>query len=230
MSSRPKTEPPPPPLPDDDGHIKLSFMDALFISRAPVRRLFFYEGPDVPPFPSLIRSLRSSLAAALAVFVPLAGKLTYRPSTDDVVVDCSAGGVEFCGGSIDDMRRLAVGDEHCTEALAQLGPELDVARLPCPLLAVQVTRPAVGGGDGRAVVVAVAIHHAVADGLSVWRFMRAWSAACRAWSGWQAAAGLESPTFDRSAVRYHRPEEAARKIAPALPVVTAFSRANRCDC
>jgi hypothetical protein len=132
---------PSPPLPDDDGHIKLSFMDALFISRAPVRRLFFYEGPDVPPFPSLIRALQSSLAAALAVFVPLAGKLTYRPSTDDVVVDCSADGVEFVeaefsGGSIDGMRRLAVGDEHCTEALAQLGPELEVARLPCPLLAV----------------------------------------------------------------------------------------------
>ncbi|TVU12662.1 hypothetical protein EJB05_46313, partial [Eragrostis curvula] len=217
--------PPPPPLPGD-GLIKLSFMDALFIDRVPMQRLFFYEGPYVPPFPSLVHSLQTSLAAVLAVFIPLAGKLAYRPSTGDVVVDCSRGavasGVKFVeaeySGSIDDMRRLAVGDEHNTEALMQLGPVLDAGRLPVPVLAVQVTRPAVG--DGHSAVVGVAIHHAVADGLSVWRFMRTWSAVSQA--GWQAVSRLEPPTFDRTAIRYPGAEEAARKIlhaiAPTLPV------------
>ncbi|TVU12674.1 hypothetical protein EJB05_46327, partial [Eragrostis curvula] len=209
---------PPPP---DDGLIKLSFMDALFIDRAPMQRLFFDEGPDVPPFPSLVRYLQTSLAVVLAVFIPLASKLTYRPSTGDVVVDCSRGavssGVKYVeaeySGSIDDMRRLAVGDEHDTEALMQLGP----------VLAVQVTRPVVG--DGHSAVVGVAIHHALAEGLSVWRFIRAWSAVSR--EGWQAASGLESPTFDRTVIRYSRAEEAARKIlhaiAPALPVARSPS-------
>lgn len=218
---------PPPPLPDD-GLIKLSFTDAMFIDRVPLQRLFFYEGPDVPPFPSLVRSLQSSLAAVLAVFVPLAGKLTYRPSTSDVVVDCSGDavspGVKFVeaeyAGSMDDMRRLAVGDEHDTEALMLLGPELDAELLPVPVLAVQVTRPSID--DGHAVVVAVAVHHAVADGLSVWRFLRAWSAVCQTGS-WEAASGLEPQTFDRTVIRYPRPDEAARKIlhtiSPALPVV-----------
>ncbi|PUZ62233.1 LOW QUALITY PROTEIN: hypothetical protein GQ55_4G340600 [Panicum hallii var. hallii] len=131
----------------DGGHVKLSFMDALFVDRVPMQRLFFYEGPGVPPFPSL-----SSLAAVLAVFHPLAGKLTYRASTGDVVVDCTpaavAPGVRFVEAeypdSIDDMRRLAVGDEHHTEALMLLGPELNAGRLPAPVLAVQVTRPAIG--------------------------------------------------------------------------------------
>ena len=109
----------PRPLPDDS-LVELSFMDAQFVDRAmPMRRLFFYEGPGVPPFPSLVRSLKSSLAAVLAVFHPLAGNLTYRASTGDVVVDCTPAavspGVRFVeaeyAGNIDDMRRLAVGDE-----------------------------------------------------------------------------------------------------------------------
>ncbi|OEL23967.1 hypothetical protein BAE44_0015011 [Dichanthelium oligosanthes] len=213
-----------------DGHVKLSFMDALFVDRVPMQRLFFYEGPGVPPFPSLVRSLKSSLSSVLAVFRPLAGKLAHRASTGDVVVDCSPAavspGVKFVeaeyAGTIDDMRRLAVGDEHHTEALMLLGPELDAGRLPAPLLAVQVTRPANGGG--RAVVVGVSIHHAVADGHSVWQFMGAWSAVSRSP---QAASGLVAPTFDREVIPYPKSEEVARKIlrtvAPALPVARSPS-------
>ena len=219
----------PEALPVDGGHVKLSFMDALFVDRVPMQRLFFYEGPGVPPFPSLVRSLKSSLAAVLAVFHPLAGKLTHRASTGDVVVDCTPAavspGVRFVeaeyAGTIDDMRRLAVGDEHHTEALMLLGPELNAGRLPAPVLAVQVTRPAVGAG--RAVVVGVSIHHAVADGHSVWRFMSAWSAVSLSP---EAASGLTPPTFDRAAINRHpKAEEVARKFvrvfAPALPTVRA---------
>lgn len=208
----------------NDGHVKLSFTDALFVNRVPMQRLFFYEGPDVPPFQSLVRSLKSSLAAVLPVFRPLAGKLTHRASTGDVVVDCTPAavspGVRFVqaeyAGSIDDMRRLAVGDEHHTEALVLLGPELNVARLPAPVLAVQVTRPAIG--VGRAVVVGVSIHHAVADGHSLWQFMRVWSAASRE----PDLVVTPPPTWDRAAIPYPRAEEVAREflrtVAPALPV------------
>ncbi|TVU12664.1 hypothetical protein EJB05_46315, partial [Eragrostis curvula] len=102
----------------------------------------------------------------------------------------------------------------------QLGPVPDVGPLPVPVLAVQVARPAVG--NGHYVVVGVAIHHAVADGLSVWRFMKAWSAVSRA--GWQAASGLESPTFDRTAIRYPGAEEAARKILHAIALALPVAR------
>ncbi|CAL5057303.1 unnamed protein product [Urochloa decumbens] len=217
------------PRHDDDGRLlKLSFMDCLFVGVAPMQRLFFYQGTGVPPFPSLVQSLRSSLAAVLRDFAPLAGKLAYRPSAGDLVVDLSPAavspGVKFVeaeyDGSVGDMRRLASGEEEehdDPEALARLGPELDAARLPAPVLAVQVTRPAAAGEDGGGAVVGVSIHHAVADGRSVWQFMRAWSAASR-------SASSPSPTFDRAAIlRHPEAEQLARRflrtIAPALPTV-----------
>nr|AGT16692.1 hypothetical protein SHCRBa_013_P09_R_280 [Saccharum hybrid cultivar R570] len=235
--------PSPQRLPDDDGIMKLTFMDSLFVDRAmPMRRLYMYEGPGVPPFPDLVGSLRSSLATVLAIFFPLAGKLTYRPSAGDVVVDCSPAavspGVKFVeaeyAGSIDDMRRVASGggdDEGDRDALMELGPELDARQLPAPVIEVQVTRPAVG--SGRAVVVGVAIHHAVADGHSVWQFMRAWTAVARAEEGSEALARLVPPTFDRTVIRYPEADELASKIlraiAPALPVVRSPSSCSPPD-
>ncbi|RCV20154.1 hypothetical protein SETIT_4G033600v2 [Setaria italica] len=234
---------PPPSLPDD-GLVELSFMEVLFVNRVmPMRRLFFYEGPGVPAFPCLVRSLRSSLAVALALFPPLSGKLAHRPSAaaGDVVVDCSpaavSSGVKFVeaeyGGGIEDMRRVAGGgsDEGDREALAELGPELDATRLPAPVLAVQVTRPAVG----RAAVVAVALHHAVADGHSAWQFMRAWAALSRMEvSPSRAGADLAPPAFDRTPLRYPEADELARKIlrtvAPALPVISSSSSCLPPDC
>ncbi|CAL4886877.1 unnamed protein product [Urochloa decumbens] len=215
---------------NDDGRLlKLSFMDCLFVGVAPMQRLFFYQGPSVPPFPCLVQSLRSSLAAVLRDFPPLAGKLAYRQSAGDLVVDLSpaavSSGVRFVeaefDGSVGDMRRLASGEEEehdDPEALARLGPELDAARLPAPVLAVQVTRPAAAGEDGGGAVVGVSIHHAVADGRSVWQFMRAWSAASR------SASSTPPPTFDRAAIlRHPEAEQLARRflrtIAPALPTV-----------
>ncbi|CAN6232343.1 unnamed protein product [Urochloa humidicola] len=213
---------------DDDRLLKLSFMDCLFVGVPPMQRLFFYQGPAVPPFPCLVQFLRSSLAAVLRDFPPLAGKLAYRPSAGDLVVDLSPAavfpGVRFVeaeyDGTVADMRRLASGEdeEHDDpEALALLGPELDAARLPAPVLAVQVTRPAEGDGGG--VVVGVSIHHAVADGRSVWQFMRAWSAVSRS-----SPSPSPPPTFDRAAIlRHPEAEQLARRflrtIAPALPTV-----------
>ncbi|CAL4968407.1 unnamed protein product [Urochloa decumbens] len=215
---------------NDDGRLlKLSFMDCLFVGVAPMQRLFFYQGPSVPPFPCLVQSLRSSLAAVLRDFPPLAGKLAYRQSAGDLVVDLSpaavSSGVRFVeaefDGSVGDMRRLASGEEEehdDPEALARLGPELDAARLPAPVLAVQVTRPAAAGDGGGGAVVGVSIHHAVADGRSVWQFMRAWSAASRS-----ASSPPPTTTFDRAAIRHPEAEQLARRflrtIAPALPTV-----------
>ncbi|KAF8684376.1 hypothetical protein HU200_044266 [Digitaria exilis] len=216
------------PLLPDDHLLKLSFVDCLFVAVVPMQRLFFYQGPSVPAFPCVVNSLRSSLAAALRHFLPLAGKIAYYPPSSTaagsgLVVDCSPGavspGVSFVeaqfAGTIADMRRVASGEEHDPEALARLGPELEAGRLPAPVLAVQVTRPA---DDHRGVVVGVSIHHAVADGHSVWQFMRAWSAVSRSSQGL-----VPRPTFDRAVIRHPEADELASKFlrtfAPALPMV-----------
>ncbi|GJN00946.1 hypothetical protein PR202_ga18173 [Eleusine coracana subsp. coracana] len=218
------------PSPPNHAEYKLSFFDLFHITTMPMQWLFFFDGPDLPPFPSIIRTLQSSLADTLAIFFPLVGKLAFRASSCDIVIDCSpdavASGVkfieaEFCGDA-DDMRHLAMDHEHDTEVFEQLVPELEAAQLPSPVLAVQVTRSA---GDGGAIAVGMSILHAVADGRSVWQFMRTWSTVAR--EGWQSASGLEPPTFDRTVIPYPRSEEVARKImhtiAPALPVVRSPS-------
>lgn len=198
------------PTADHTAVVKLSFFDALYVTMAPIQRLFFYESPGLPPFPALVRSLKSSLAATLAVFPLLAGELTHRPdSGGDVVIDCSAHAavrfVEAEYSGVVDMRCLAADDEHHTEEFVQLVPEVEVGRLPAPVLAVQVTRPAGGGG---AVAVGLSVHHAAADGQSVWRFIKAWAAAAR--EGSPVAA--PPPIFDRAVIRHPRAQELTRKF------------------
>ncbi|XP_066381649.1 malonyl-CoA:anthocyanidin 5-O-glucoside-6''-O-malonyltransferase-like [Miscanthus floridulus] len=154
------------------GEHKLSFLDLLQISKT-IHRLFFFDGPDLP---SAVSALRSSLAATLAVFLPLAGNLAFLPASGDVVLDFSpaaaSSGVKFVeaefSGGADGMRRLARDAEHDTQAFVQLVPDLEAWQLLAPVLAVQVTRPAAGGGGG-AVAVGVSIRHAVVDGQAVWR-------------------------------------------------------------
>uniref|UniRef100_A0A453QMX3 Anthocyanin 5-aromatic acyltransferase n=1 Tax=Aegilops tauschii subsp. strangulata TaxID=200361 RepID=A0A453QMX3_AEGTS len=220
------------PLADDHTIMKLSFLDSFHVATGPIQRLFFYDGPGLPPFPFIAGSLRSSLAATLHVFLPLAGKLAFRPASGHVVLDCSPSAVsssrvkfveaEFLPGA-DALRRLAGDEEHDTEAFAWLVPELDDAgKLPAPVLAVQVTRPA---GDGRGVVaVGVSLHHAVADGKSFWQFLRWWSAASRG-DLLTAVPGdlMPPPPFDRTAIRHRREEELTAWIlrlrAPMLPTL-----------
>ncbi|TVU38972.1 hypothetical protein EJB05_12369, partial [Eragrostis curvula] len=221
---------------DADHAIKLSLFDILCLPYALSQRVFFYEGDGLPPYPALVATLRSSLAATLAVFTPLAGKLAATPSGSDLFIDCSPGAVsegvrfveaEYAGGA-DDLRRLAADAEHDADAFRQLAPApaLEAGALPAPVLAVQVTRPA-GGADGGAaigaVVVGLSMSHVVADGEGMWQFIGAWAAAARGRGG----SLLAGPTFDRAAINRHpKAEEVARAflriLAPALPTVTRY--------
>ncbi|CAN6208771.1 unnamed protein product [Urochloa humidicola] len=232
-------DPSPPPC---HGEHKLSTLDLMQINKTPIQRLFFYDGPDLPPFPTMVATLQTSLATTLAAYLPLAGKLAFRPDSGDVVIDFSGAALspgvkfveaEFSGGA-DEMRRLARSDEHDTEAFAQLAPEIDATRLPAPLLAVQATRPAAAGEeDAAAMVVGVSMLHAVADGHAVWQFMRAWSTAAREGSLSLADAGLPPPTFDRAGVRHPNADELAatisRLFAPELPLLRPRSTPSALD-
>ncbi|KAF7045668.1 hypothetical protein CFC21_054751 [Triticum aestivum] len=224
----------------DDHTMKLSFLDSFHVATGPIQRLFFYDGPGLPPFPSIVGSLRSSLATTLPVFIPLAGKLAFRPASGDVVVDCSPSAIsssgvkfveaEFLAGA-DALRRLAGDDEHDTEAFARLVPELDDAgKLPAPVLAVQVTRPA--GNSSGVVAVGVSLHHAVADGKSFWQFMTWWSAASRGDLLAAAPDDLVPPSFDRTAIRHPSEEELTvwilRLRAPMLPTLGRRSAGTAC--
>jgi hypothetical protein len=101
-----------------------------------------------------------------------------------------------------DAARLAGDENHDTEAFPRLVPKLQAGELPAEAMAAQVTR--LQGG----VALGVAMHHAVVDGRSVWRFMQAWAAACRG-EGDADLAAAPLPTFDRAAVRLPGGEERA---------------------
>uniref|UniRef100_A0A0E0KVS7 Uncharacterized protein n=1 Tax=Oryza punctata TaxID=4537 RepID=A0A0E0KVS7_ORYPU len=70
--------------------IKLTAMEALWPPFPVLQHVLFYEVAGLPPFDSVVRSLRSSLGATLASFAPLAGKLVYLEDTGDVAIACSA--------------------------------------------------------------------------------------------------------------------------------------------
>uniref|UniRef100_A0ACD5XG35 Uncharacterized protein n=1 Tax=Avena sativa TaxID=4498 RepID=A0ACD5XG35_AVESA len=201
------TKPPPEP-------IKLTSMEAIWVAFPVLQHVLLFEDAGMPPFDAVLQSLKSSLAARLANFAPLAGKLVHLKDTGDVAISCSpSDSVKFVVAESDtDVRRLASDEEHDLPVLKQLVPDVDMSELPTAVLAVQATR--LEGG----VAVGLTLHHAVADGRSFWTFVEAWAAACR------GEAPATTPTFDRSLIKLPGDEELARriyrKLAPNLPLVT----------
>uniref|UniRef100_A0A0D3GWV5 Uncharacterized protein n=1 Tax=Oryza barthii TaxID=65489 RepID=A0A0D3GWV5_9ORYZ len=189
----------PPPPPPEPALFKLTALDAQWIPLPLIQRvLVFDDGGEgrIPPFEDVVAALRASLAETVARLLPLAGRI--------------------CGGA--DAARVARDADHDVALMEQLAPVLDADALPAETMAAQVTR--LGGGGG-GVAVGVALHHAVVDGRSVWRFIEAWAACCRGDDAWSAAPAL---AFDRAAVALPDGEELARdvlrKYVPNLPVAT----------
>jgi hypothetical protein len=202
---------------DQERVVKLSFFDTPWIVLPPIQRVFLYDLP-APAFAAAVARLKASLAATLAPYLPLAGKLSYLADAEEVVIDCASDpGVAFLEAeAAADFRRLAGDEAHDVAALVALVPDLDARVLPAPVLSVQATRL---GEEGMAL--GVSVHHAVADGQAVWRFMAAWAAA--AWEGSPVNAELGPPHYTREVINFPRGDEFARRmlkmVAPNLPVV-----------
>jgi hypothetical protein len=201
-------------LPQDP--IKLTAMEALWVVFPVLQHVLLYEGNDMPPFSTIVQSLRSFLATILHSFALLAGKLIYLADTGDVALSCSASddGVKFVVAESDaDIGRLARDEEHDLPLLERVVPEVDMSELPTAVLAVQAMR--FRGG----VAVGLTAHHGVADGRSLWTFVEAWAAACRGEDETPAV----TPTFDRSLVRLPGVQElgrrALRELVPNLTLV-----------
>jgi hypothetical protein len=217
--------------------VKLSFFDTPWVVLPPIQRVFLYSLPggdaDGHEFTAAVTRLKSSLAATLAAYLPLAGKLAYVAATGDVVVDCADDpGVAFVEAEADgagtdtdtfDVRRLAGDEAHDIPAFLALVPDLPTKALPAPVLSVQATRLPRGGG----LALGLSVHHAVADGQAVWRFMAAWVSAAR--EGSPVTKSLPAPHYGREVIRVPNGDESARQmlkmIAPKLPVVRVHYQA-----
>ncbi|KAF8651312.1 hypothetical protein HU200_063567 [Digitaria exilis] len=196
--------------------IKLNAMEAQWVVTPVLQHLLLFDADGhLPPFHEAVQSLRSSLAATLATHAPLAGKVHYLADTGED--DGNGCGVRFVVAETDaDARRLVRDEDHDAVTFERLVPEVDMSVLPAPVLAVQVTR--LGGARGGGLALGLTVHHAVADGRSLWRFVEAWAAACRG-----DAPHQPPPCFDRSRVRMPGGDELVRtvlrKYAPDLPMV-----------
>lgn len=219
--------------------VKLSFFDTPWVVLPPIQRVFLYSLPgggddaDGHEFTDAVATLKTSLAATLAVYLPLAGKLAYDAGTGDVVVDCAAAddlGVAFVEAEADaddettfDVRHLADDEAHDIPAFLALVPDLPTKVLPAPVMSVQATRLLRRGGGGLAL--GLSVHHAVADGQAVWRFMAAWVSAAR--EGSPVTKSLPAPHFGREVIHVPNGDESARHmlkmIAPNLPVVRTYA-------
>ncbi|KAF7020473.1 hypothetical protein CFC21_033566 [Triticum aestivum] len=200
--------------------VKLSFLDSLWVVLPPIQRVFLYQlgedGGSDDGFQAVVERLKRALADTLAHYLPLAGTLEYVAETGDAFVDCTNAGVAFIeaeGGM--DVHRLAGDEAHDTLAFLSLVPELDARVLPAPVLSVQATR--LSGG----LAVGLSVHHAVADGRAVWRFMEAWSSAAR--EGSPVTKVLGPPHYSRDVISHPNADELAREmlktVAPNLPKV-----------
>ncbi|KAJ3692582.1 hypothetical protein LUZ60_011677 [Juncus effusus] len=207
------------PLPLDSTKLTLSLFDVPWIGSRPIQRLLLFQPTDhLPSFSSLIQSLKSSLSITLQRFFILAGKLVHEEQTGDVVINCSSSvvlGVAFVEAEADgDIIKLIEEKEHDVDAFCQLVPDLNTSKLPAPLFFVQVTELKSGG-----MAIGFSIHHAVADGRSVWNFIHAWTAACK---GGELADSGRQPNFDRRVIKGPWSDEVTRglirRVTPNLPV------------
>ena len=203
---------------------KLSFLDVPWVATPPVQEVFLYEKGGGVEYGGMVKRLKESLAASLALYLPLAGKLAYVQETRDIVVDCSDPGVAFfeaeaMAGCMD-LSRLASDDDDDVPAmeLASLVPEHDARVLPAPVMVVQATRLNAGLALG------VSVHHAAVDGRAFDLFMDAWSSMSRGGASPVTNKPLSPPNYSREAIAHPSSDELVHevlsKVAPNLPLVS----------
>jgi hypothetical protein len=163
-----------------------------------------------PPFSTarLVDHLVASLADALAVYYPVAGRLATDQHRDDdtgrvvgcsVSVDCAGQGVEIleavAGGGVAVSDVVTPDDADVPRLVRSFFPLDEAVNYDGhdrPLFAVQVTELA----DG--VFVAFVYNHALSDGTAFWDFIGAWAEIARAMLGApRALPPRAAPLFER---------------------------------
>ncbi|RLM64879.1 transferase [Panicum miliaceum] len=100
--------------------IKLNAMEAQWVVAPVLQHLLLFEGDRLPPFDDVLRHLADT------------GEVAIRRSADDE-------GVRFVVAETDaDARSLACDEDHDVRSFEGLVPEVDMYRLPAPLVSRRV--------------------------------------------------------------------------------------------
>nr|CAB3481754.1 unnamed protein product [Digitaria exilis] len=200
----------------------LATFDLPYITFYYNQKLLLYRTP-VTDFPDAVARVTASLADALRVFFPLAGRIR-QDADGSLAVEGDEGAevleAEAEAVAVDD---LAAGD--CAEDLMQrfvpYTGVMNLEGLRRPLLAVQLSKLK----DGLAV--GCAFNHAVLDGTSTWHFMSYWAQLCRSTDDKELLQPIHERSLARSVrVRLDLPEsaEAHEKTDPNGPKKALVAR------
>ncbi|KAJ4801885.1 HXXXD-type acyl-transferase family protein [Rhynchospora pubera] len=152
----------------------------------------FYNKSEATSFFS-IEVLKASLAKALVLYYPLAGR--YIVGSDGrVELDCNAEGCFFVRAQIE--RTFDSINFQPSQELEELFiPSSQMAGSPFLLLMIQVTYLKCGG-----VVLGFASNHVFADGQSMFHFIRTWASITRG-----DLSSIVPPSFDQTQLRARSP-------------------------
>lgn len=150
---------------------KLSRQDQLMVPSYIPIILFYNNSGSSAAEAELFPSLKRSLAQALALFRPLAGKLTHNSH-----IDCNGHGCLFveatAASSVAEFLAQSQPDVHFLSQLlpfAQPRTSADITD-ENPLLALQVTAFSCGG-----IALGACINHKIADAHTLFSFLAAWA-------------------------------------------------------
>lgn len=194
-----------PATPTKIRRLFLSCLDIFWQDIHYNRRVIFYR-PNGQDVSTAIETLKTSLSLVLVHFYPWAGRLAIGEDKR-LMIDCNDAGVEFLEASIDlPITALEKDDFQMKSLFEKLCQQVEYKNenlYTSPLLSVQATRFSDGG-----LSVALAQSHIVADGQSLWHFMRSWGECARG-----EALSLE-PLHNREmlAVENPQPEKAVLKF------------------
>ncbi|MCO5589114.1 hypothetical protein L7F22_043080 [Adiantum nelumboides] len=141
------------------------------------RILFFKLDPPPSSSESLIARLKSSLSLALVEFFPWGGRC-FEQENGRLALDCNDAGVPFIEAYVDlPFSSLEKDGFQYQPFFKHLAPHGDVRATgpDTPLLSIQVTRFPRDEG----LVLGIGHSHIVADGSSVWHFMKSWGECAR---------------------------------------------------
>ncbi|GJN34408.1 hypothetical protein PR202_gb23064 [Eleusine coracana subsp. coracana] len=174
----------PPPRPRE--LIPLTAWDVSLLGADYIQKGLLFPPPPFPTTSALLDHLEASLADALAVYYPVAGRLAVDERRDDgwsVSINCSGQGAELLHAVADGVGVVDVvppdANDDVPACLVRLFFPLNHAvnnfdGCELPLFAVQVTELR----DG--VFLGFAYNHALSDGTSFWAFINAWAEIARA--------------------------------------------------
>ncbi|PON39129.1 Transferase [Trema orientale] len=180
--------PPPAATPDHSStspnFLPLTFFDMQWIRLTRFQRLYFYQTSKTTSFSdSILPRLKHSLSLTLLHYFPLAGNITWPPTSPKPVVVFAQGdavSVTVAKSNADFYRLSGCEGNELWDATEyhHLLPKLAVSHEQAQVLTIQITFFPESGGFS----IGIVANHGVVDGKSLAMFTKSWAHICRSLS------------------------------------------------